>query len=61
MKDSFVDYLLSANYYSLLTDESTDATILEQEVILYIFFLKKVNQSFSFSASKHQIVSMQND
>ena len=33
MKDSFIKDLLSANYYSVLTDGSTDASILEQEVI----------------------------
>ena len=33
MKDSLDKDLPSANYYSLLTDGSTDASILEQEVI----------------------------
>ena len=40
MKDSLVKDLLSANYHSLLTDGSADASILEQEVI-YVFFLSK--------------------
>ena len=40
MKDSFVEYLLSANYYSLLTNANTNVSILEQEVI-YVLFLSK--------------------
>ena len=59
MKDFFVEDLLSANYHSLLTDGSTDAIILEQEVIYVFFPSKKVNQSLSFLASKHQIMPMQ--
>ena len=57
MKVSFVEDLLSAHYYSLLTDGSTGASILEQEVMNF-FFLKKVNQSLRYSASKHQIMPM---
>ena len=55
MKDSFVEDFLSANYFSFftITDGSTDASILEQEI-------KRVNQ-LSFSASKHQIMPMQKD
>ena len=37
MKDSFINDLLSANYYSILTDGSTDASILEQEVICVLY------------------------
>ena len=40
MKDSFVEHLLSANYYSLLTNANTNVSILEQEVI-YVLFLSK--------------------
>ena len=40
MKDSFLEDLLSANYFSLLTDGSTDASVLKQEVI-YVLFLSK--------------------
>ena len=56
MKDFFVEDLLSANYYSLLTDGSTDASILEQEVI-YVFFPSKkgepVIKFFSIQAPDH--------
>ena len=38
MKDSFVKDLLDANYYSVLTDGSTDASITEQEVV-YVLYL----------------------
>ena len=38
MKDNFVKDMLNAQYCSILTDESTDASILEQEV-LYVLFL----------------------
>ncbi|XP_066915547.1 zinc finger protein 862-like [Clytia hemisphaerica] len=38
MKDSFVNDLLNANYYSVLTDGSTDASITEQEVV-YVLYL----------------------
>ena len=37
MKDSFVKDLCSANYYSCLTDGSTDSSVLEQEVIYAIY------------------------
>ena len=40
MKDSFINDLLSANYYSILTDGSNDASILEQKVI-YVLYLSK--------------------
>ena len=40
MKVSFINDLLSANYYSLFTNESTDASMLEQEVI-YVLYLSK--------------------
>ena len=40
MKDSFISGLFSANYYSVLTDGSTDASILEQEV-MYVLYLSK--------------------
>ena len=40
MKDSFINVLLSANYHSILTDGSTDASILEQDII-YILYLSK--------------------
>ena len=38
MKEDFVKDILNARYYSILTDGSTDASILEQEV-LYVLFL----------------------
>ena len=38
MKDDLVIDLLSAHYYAILTDSSTDFIILEQEV-LYVLFL----------------------
>ena len=38
MKDDFVKDILNAQYYSILTDGSTDASILEQEVV-YVLFL----------------------
>ena len=41
MIDSFVEDLLSANYYSLLTNGSTNANILEQEVIYVLCLSKK--------------------
>ena len=40
MKDSFINDLLSANYYSILTDGSNDASILEQKAI-YVLYLSK--------------------
>ena len=40
MRQEFVTDILDARYYSLLTDSSTDASILEQEV-LYVLFLSK--------------------
>ena len=41
MKDSFVEDLFSANYYSLLTDGSTDASMLKQEGFHVLFRSKK--------------------
>ena len=38
MKDDLVKDLLSAHYYEILTDSSTDSSILEQEA-LYVLFL----------------------
>ena len=38
MKEDFVKDILNTPYYSILTDGSTDASILEQEV-LYVLFL----------------------
>ena len=38
MKEDFLKDILNAQYYSVLTDESTDANILEQKV-LYVLFL----------------------
>ena len=38
MKEDFVKDILNDRYYSILTDGSTDASILEQEV-LYVLFL----------------------
>ena len=38
MKEDFVKDILNARYYSILTDGSIDASILEQEV-LYVLFL----------------------
>ena len=45
MKDYFVEDLLSASYYSLLTDRSNNASTLEQEVI-YVLFLSKTGEPF---------------
>ena len=56
MKDSFVEDLLSANYYSLLTDGSTDASILEQEGFYVLFLSKKgepVVKFFSIQTPDH--------
>ena len=33
MKDSFIEGLRSANYYSTLTNGSTDSRVLQQEVV----------------------------
>ena len=41
IKDFFVEDLLSANYYSLLPDGSTNASILEQEGFYVLFLSKK--------------------
>ena len=41
MKDSCVEDLLSAKYYSLLTGGSTDGSILEQEGFYVLFLSKK--------------------
>ena len=38
MKDDLVKDLLSAHYYAILTDSSTDSSILQQEA-LYVLFL----------------------
>ena len=43
MKYSFINDQLSANYYSTLTDGSTDASILEQKVI-YVLYLSKESE-----------------
>ena len=56
MKDSFVEDLLSANYSSLLTDGSTDASILEQEGFYVLFLSKKgepVIKFFSIQTPDH--------
>ena len=49
MKDSFVEDFLSANYFSFftITDGSTDASILEQEII-YVLFLSKKGEPVKF-------------
>ena len=56
MKDSFINDLLSANYYSILTDRSTDASTLEQEVI-YVLYLSKEGEPivkfFSIVTTEH--------
>ena len=56
MKDSFINELLSTNYYSILTDRRTDASILEQAVI-YILYLSKegepVVKFFSITIPEH--------
>ena len=56
MKDSFINDLLSANYYSILTDGSTDASTLEQEVI-YVLYLSKEGEPivkfFSIVTTEH--------
>ena len=56
MKDCFVEDLRSANYYSLLTDGSTDASILEQEGFYLLFPSKKgepVVKFFSIQTPDH--------
>ena len=56
MKEDFVKDILNARYYSILTDGSTDASILEQEV-LYILFLSSswvpVLKSLSVDTPQH--------
>ena len=56
MKDSFINDLLSANYYSFLTDGSTDASTLEQEVIYVLYLLKEgepIVKFFSIVTTEH--------
>ena len=48
MKDSFIEDLLSANYYSLLTDGSTNASILEQEGFYILFLSEKCEPVIKF-------------
>ena len=56
MKESFINSLLSANYYSLFTTGSTDGSIMEQEVI-YVLYLSKqrepVVKFFSIKIPEH--------
>lgn len=56
MKESFINSLLSANYYSLFTTGSTDGSVLEQEVI-YVLYLSKqrepVVKFFSIKIPEH--------
>ena len=56
MKEDFVKDILNARYYSILTYGSTDASILEQEV-LYILFLSSswvpVLKSLSVDTPQH--------
>ena len=40
IKSKLVDYLTSCNYYSCLSDESTDPSVTEEEVI-FIWFLNE--------------------
>ena len=62
MKVSFINYLLSANYYSLFTNGSTDASILEQEVI-YVLYLSKQGEPVVkfFHTKKQRNVQMRMD
>ena len=45
MKEDLVKELPKARYYAILTDGSTDASILEQEV-LYVYFYHRVESLF---------------
>ena len=40
MRSEFLKSLMSANYYSVLTDGSTDASVMEQEVV-YVLFMSE--------------------
>ena len=44
LKESFVEDLLRANYYSILVDGSTDSNVIEQELI-YVIFFKQLNST----------------
>ena len=54
MKVSFINDLLSANYYSLFTNESTDASMLEQEVIYVLYLSKQGEPVVKFFHKKKQ-------
>ena len=57
MRETFIEDLLSAQYFSLLTDGSTDASIKKQEVIYVLFLSKKqgrpVCKFFSIETPEH--------
>ena len=52
MKESFIKDLLSANYYFLHTNGSTDVSILEQEVIHVLYLLKQGEPVVQFFSIK---------
>ena len=47
LKESFVEDLLRANYYSILMDGSTDSSVIEQELI-YVLFLNNGTPQVKF-------------
>ena len=51
MKDSFIEGLRSANYYSTLTNGSTDSRVLQQEVV-YALWLSDGEPAVKFLSIK---------
>ena len=60
MKDDLVKDLLSAHYCAILSDSSTDSSILKQEA-LYVLFLPPSSglPVLKFLSASHQSTSMQ--
>ena len=49
MQSEFLKSLTSANYYSVLTDGSTDASVMEQEVVYVLFMSEEGEPVVKFS------------